>query len=82
MYFVTITLYEGINLKPWQFLLNFQVISMDDLVKDSAVFDLVLSVAEEQMARGKPFFDTLSKTLGVQADYNVSQILIASKHFI
>jgi len=43
---------------------------MDDLVKDSAVFELVLSVAEEQMARGKPFFDTLSKTLGVQADYN------------
>jgi len=43
---------------------------MDDLVKDSTVFGLVLSVAEEQMARGKPFFDTLSKTLGVQADYN------------
>ena len=54
---------------------------MDDLVKDSAVFELVLSVAEEQMARGKPFFDTLSKTLGVQADYNVSQILSCFKTF-
>ena len=47
---------------------------MDDLVKDSTVFELVLSVAEEQMARGKAFFDTFSKALGVQADYNVSKI--------
>ena len=51
---------------------------MDDKVTSPAVFELVLGVAEEQVARTKPFFETLSKTLGVQADYNVSQIFEAA----
>ena len=55
---------------------------MDDLVTDSAVFELVLSVAEEQIDGGKAFLYTLSKALGVQADYNVSHIFIASIDFI
>ena len=45
---------------------------MEDLVKDEAVIEPFLDVARAQVARGKPFFDTLSKTLDVEADYNVS----------
>lgn len=48
---------------------------MSDIVKSEEIFDLVLDVVREQVGRGKDFLETLSKTLGVQAEYHVSKIL-------
>ena len=48
---------------------------MDDTVTSDAVFEIVCDVGSAQVARTKPFLDTLSRTLGVQADYNVGQTL-------
>lgn len=47
---------------------------MNDLVTSETVIEPFLDVVRDQVARGKPFFDTLSKTLDVQADYNVSHL--------
>ena len=48
---------------------------MDDLVTSDEVLDILCDVAREQVSRSKPFFETLPKTLGVQAEYNVSRVL-------
>ena len=48
---------------------------MSDLVTSEAVLDLVLEVARDQVGRGKNFHDILTKALGVQAEYQVSQTL-------
>ena len=45
---------------------------MEDLVTSETVIEPFLDVARDQVARDRPFFDTLSKTLDIQADYNVS----------
>ena len=49
---------------------------MADLVSSDEIFDLVYEVTENHMARNKNFLDTLSKTLKVQAEYNVSKIIV------
>jgi len=43
---------------------------MADMVKSETVIELVLDVARNQVILNKPFFETLSKTLNVQAEYN------------
>ena len=48
---------------------------MDDPVTSNAVFELVCDVGRDQVGRSKPFMDILSRTLDVQADYNVGQTL-------
>ena len=55
---------------------------MDDLVTSENVLDILCDVARDQVARGKPFFETVPKTLGVQAEYNVSQIIKLFKTFL
>ena len=47
---------------------------MDDLVKSDTVFEEVFDVTRDQVGRGKAFLETLTKTLDVQAEYNVSHI--------
>ena len=53
---------------------------MDDLVTSKTVLEEVCEVARQEVGRRKSFFVTLPKTLGIQAEYNVSSIIFVASN--